>query len=288
MQLTGTIQNRIADAIEFLKANRTESYDHNQIADVYERAGLPFTEAADSFYQEWFGVIENAYFYYIVKETNKFGKKGAIRGIDCEFYLYRKEEEIKELYDFSLPVCSTENATEDMIREKYGADTVQEFENDDFIGHMMRKKYGADTVPVAEGGHYYPGYIFVRPDGRLLIFHHDYDTEPQEYNNFFDLICYELQSSSPEFVEIILQSQELSGTLMDRIFGAVRFAKAHGGFDSCRLLHSYIFPCDTSQMPDDPELTDDELAKCLLQILQRQCSRPENIWPPTMIWHVLQ
>ena len=264
MQLTGTIQNRIADAIEFLKANRTEAYDHNQIADVYERAGVPFTEAADSFFQEWFGVIEDAYFYHIGKETNKFYTKGALYGIDCAFYLYRKEEEIKAFYDFS-PSFPNENAT----------------------GNMIREKYGTDTVPVAEGGYYYPGYIFVRPDGRLLI-DHEYDREPQEYNNFFDLICEEFDTTDPEFVEIILQSQKLSGTLMDRIFAAVRFAKAHGGFDSCRLLHSYIFPCDTSQMPDDPELTDDELAKCLLQILQRQCSRPENIWPPTMIWHVLQ
>ena len=270
MQLSGTIQNRTQTAIDFLKANRTKTYDRNEIANIYKKAGVPFTEAADNFFQEWYGVVENAYFYKIAKETDKFHKKGDIISIDCFFDLFDQEESIREEYEFS------------------SVDEIEDSESLYFTA-MIKKKYGEDTVPVAEGGYYYPGVIYVRPDGGLLIFHPDYDNvKPWEYNNFFELMCDELLSPAPEYVEIILQNQELSGTIMDCLYAAVRFANAHGGFKSCRLFNSFCWPWDTSQMPDDPELTDDELAKCLLQILQRQCSRPENIWPPTMIWHVLQ
>lgn len=272
MQLTGTIQKRTAAAIQFLKAHRTKSYDRNEMAAVYQRAGVPFTEAADKFFQEWYGVVDGAYFYKIAKETNKFHNEGDTVSIDCNFYLFTTEEEIKDWYD-SSPLDET--ADDDSCDSPT----------------LIKRKYGADTVPVAEGGYYYPGCIYVRPDGRLLIFHPDYDYSDDgdiktwEYNNFFELMWHELSNTDPGFVETIFQIQHLSGTLMARIYAAVKFANAHGGFKSCRLFSSFHHPWDTSQMPNDPELTDDELAASLLQILERQCSRPENIVLNT-IWHI--
>ena len=49
MELTGTLQERIAAAIEFAKAHRAYKYDHDKFVERYRKAGVPYTEAAEKF-----------------------------------------------------------------------------------------------------------------------------------------------------------------------------------------------------------------------------------------------
>ena len=95
MQLTGTIQNRIADAIEFLKANRTEAYDHNQIADVYERAGVPFTEAADSFFKNGSVSLKTPIFITSGKKRISFIQKERSMALIVHFTYTEKKKRSK-------------------------------------------------------------------------------------------------------------------------------------------------------------------------------------------------
>ena len=63
MQLTGTEDERIATAITFAKAHRSHEYDRNAITDVYRKAGVPFTPAAEKFCREWDGVFDRVNMY---------------------------------------------------------------------------------------------------------------------------------------------------------------------------------------------------------------------------------
>ena len=62
MELTGTIEERIAAAVEFAKAHRAYEYDHEAFVERYRRAGVPYTEAAEKFCREWDGVFDHCRF----------------------------------------------------------------------------------------------------------------------------------------------------------------------------------------------------------------------------------
>lgn len=272
MKVEGTIQERVSAAVEFLRARRSFAYDRDKIAEAYRKAGVPFTAAADKFFEEWHGVFCGDLWSKEGEEGDHFHKEGEKYQIDFYVSLFDREEEIRRNYRFE-PVAA--DASDD------------EFDCD--FPALIRKHFGADTVPVGEGGYYYQGVIYITPEGTLVIFHPDYDEELRwEYDSLPELLWCELQSPGLDFVEKIVASSGFSGPIGKRCLDVVKFARTHGGFGSCRLFRLYHVPLDIGGLPDDPLLSDDELAEILLQRLMKRHREDESFWDiaPELIWQV--
>ena len=178
MKLEGTKEERVAAAVDFLNERRSFAYNRDNIAGVYHKAGIPFTDAADKFFAEWHGVLVGDVWYKEEKEGDHFHKKGEKYQLDFYMSLFDREEEIRRNYWYE-PVDA--NESDDDLAPDFPA--------------LIRKHYGADTVPVGEGGYYYQGVIYITGDGRLLIYHPDYDEDlPWEYGSLTELMSGELRS----------------------------------------------------------------------------------------------
>ena len=128
MELTGTLQERIAAAIEFAKAHRAYKYDHDKFVERYRKAGVPYTEAAEKFCRD--GVLDHCRFFRRDKSC-----------IDVRFVC-------------SLELADGFDSSEEALQYWYAPD--------------MTDEYGLDTVPVATGGYYYYDIIWIKPDGSLI------------------------------------------------------------------------------------------------------------------------
>lgn len=154
--------------------------------------------------------------------------------------------------------------------DSYRLDFFMDMFNCDFS--LCKAKYApADAVPVGYGGYYYPGYIFVRPDGKLLMWH-DYYVRGRfsEYDTLGELVQDELASLDVGCVEKIADIVLFEGSVNERLLAAVNFARKHGGFKNCRLIRYNGFQFDTGRMPGDLSLPDGELCALLLKILEAQ------------------
>ena len=63
MKLTGSLKERITQALDFAKAHRAYEYDHDMFVERYRKAGVPYTEAAEKFCREWDGVLDYCRFF---------------------------------------------------------------------------------------------------------------------------------------------------------------------------------------------------------------------------------
>lgn len=73
MILTGTLKERIAQAVEFAKAHRDYEYDHEMFVERYRKAGVPYTEAVEKFCREWDGVLNYCRFCGMNKSARAHG-----------------------------------------------------------------------------------------------------------------------------------------------------------------------------------------------------------------------
>ena len=239
MQLTGTQEERVAAAIEFYKVRRSPGLDHDAVVEAYRKAGVPFTEAAEKLFREWNGVFDGERWY---EEGHSYRMDFFMSLFNCDFSFYEHKpvDESAEDENLSAPA-------------------------------IMRKHYGADTVPVGYGGYYYQGYVFICPDGKLLMWH-DYNPRDEfwEYDSLDELIQGELSFHCVGRVEKIVDRVGFEGSVEERLLAAVQFARKHGGFKNCQLIRYNGFPFDTSRMPADLSLPDGELCELLLKIMQEQ------------------
>ena len=263
MILTGTKQERVRTAIEFAKAHRTKEYDHNYYAEVYCKAGVPYTQAAENFCREWCGVLSDLAFCYQSGER-----------IDFDF-------------DLMADIPFDNEPPEKRLNFEY--EPSSESDEDDYgypdFAAEIRKRYGADTVPAAEGGYYYPSTIFVKPDGKIAAFLPDNGLEEiEEYDTLFDFLCFQLSGCRLECVEMILERKRLEsvgmvldgkrvdeGMELDRIHAVLEFAKAHGGFENIRLFEEWKSrvspPIDLTSLTDWKPHTDSEIIELLIKAL---------------------
>ncbi|GEM_PF-2668652 len=235
MKLTGTLQERIAAAIEFAKAHRTGEYDRNKTAKIYRKAGVPYTQAAEKFCRDWDGVLNY-----------------------CRFCCANKSR-IDFWFACRLDVTEGFETPEEAL--KYWYDPVTYEEEDDWYPNYpkeIREKHGPDTVPVAAGGYYYFDILWSKPDGGLIAIMPDDDRE-KYYDNLIDYLCYEFGcAGTPDSVEVDLEVKELEGTMEERCTAAVEFARAHGGFERCRLFpyNSGLNVVDLSEIIGDMKQPD--------------------------------
>ncbi len=271
MKLEGTkIEEKVQAAIAFGKAHRP-AFDREKIAAIYRRANIPFTKAAERFWAEWFGVLGGLRFW--PEGPNIFYDDGhaALATVDFWFGLMGAEQDLKYWYE---PTCYPEIDEED-------------FED---IAGMIRAKYGTETVPVARGGYYYPSTIYVCPDGKVISILPDngYDSE-RIWNRLEDWLCFELKGQSIDRVERLLEWKNIEGTLEERIQFAIAFAKAHGGFQFCRLFEDHSQNrIDLSRLEEGESLSEEVLKERLLQILKDQTPAVlgDRILLPGQIWFV--
>ena len=240
MKLTGTLQERIAAAIEFSKAHRAYEYNHDAFAERYRKAGVPFTEAAEKFCREWDGVLDRCHFCTRNKSRHDFW------------------------FTCALDVTEGFETPEEAL--KYWYDPVTYEEEDDWYPNYpkeIREKHGPDTVPVAAGGYYYFDIIWIKPDGSLIAILPD-DGIEHYYRNLFDYLLRELGfAGTPDFVECDIEWKDLEGTMEERCAAAVEFARKHGGFERCRPFpyNSGLNMIDLSEIIGDMKQPDwDSLA----------------------------
>ena len=163
MELTGTLEERIAAALEFAKAHRAYEYDHDKFVKRYRSAGVPFTEAAEKFCREWDGVLDH-----------------------CRFCT-RNKSRIDVRFVCSLELIEGFDSSEEALRYWYNPDT--------------RDRYGPDTVPVATGGYYYYDILWIKPDGSLIAVLPDGGRE-NDFRDLFAYLCSEFVFAGvPDFVE---------------------------------------------------------------------------------------
>ncbi len=270
MRLTGTVEERARAAIEFLRAHRSFAYDREKKEALYRKAGVPFTDAADRFFREWDGLFEGDV-YWKESKDNPFYRDGERYQADFYFDFFHRAERMKRFY-------ASEPIDEDTDIESLAPD----------FPAIIRKLYGPETIPLGEGGYYYQGYIYLTPEGKILIHHPDYDDGDVfwDYDDFFDLFCGEMRSPCPDFVEKILAKEEFFGDFESRFLSVVRFARAHGGFERCRLFRINGARLDLRGMKDDPALSEEALAKRLMKHLKGKAKKLEDPWDiaPDHIW----
>ena len=215
MQLTGTtIQERIASAIAFAKAHRSHEYDCDKTAGIYRMAGVPFTEAAEKFWREWYGVWDCIDFYPDRPNVVNSDGEHHIERIDFYFSLVEDAEKLEVGY------------------------TPESYLGWPDSAGIIRKKYGDDTVPVSEGGYYYPSDIWVCSAGRIIsVLPEDFEEIGDEHvwNTLDEFLCFVLEGEHPARIEKVLARKELEGSLDENVSTTIAFAKAHGGFKHCRL-----------------------------------------------------
>ncbi|MBO7630138.1 MAG: hypothetical protein J6S87_09415 [Bacteroidales bacterium] len=278
MQLTGTtIQERFASAIAFAKAHRSHEYDCDKTAGIYRMAGVPFTEAAEKFWREWYGVWDCIDFYPDRPNVVNSDGEHHIERIDFYFSLVEDAEKLEVGY----------------TPESYLGWPDSE--------GIIRKKYGDDTVPVSEGGYYYPSDIWVCSAGRIIsVLPEDFEEIGDEHvwNTLDEFLCFVLEGEHPARIEKVLARKELEGSLDENVSTAIAFAKAHGGFKHCRMT-SAAARCDPidirriAALEDSASgnfadsIADGELSALLLEILKEQTPKwYDGIMPPGRIWFV--
>ena len=213
MELTGTLQERIAAAVEFAKAHRAYEYDHDKFVERYRKAGVPYTEAAERFCREWDGVLDR-----------------------CRF-CGRNKSRIDFRFVCSLDMAEGFDSSEEALQYWYDPDTYEKdwgwYEN---YPKEIRDEYGHNTVPVATGGYYYYDIIWIKPDGSLIAILPD-DGRENEFSNLLDYVSSEFGfAGTPDFVECDIEWKDLTGTMEERCAAVVDFAREHGGFGHCRLF----------------------------------------------------
>ena len=163
MELTGTLGERIAAALEFAKAHRAHEYDHDKFVKRYRSAGVPYTEAAEKFCREWDGVLDH-----------------------CRFCT-RNKSRIDVRFVCSLELIEGFDSSEEALRYWYNPDT--------------RDRYGPDTVPVATGGYHYYDILWIKSDGSLIAVLPDGGRE-NDFSDLFAYLCSEFVFAGvPDFVE---------------------------------------------------------------------------------------
>ena len=278
MQLTGTtIQERIASAIAFAKAHRSHEYDCDKTAGIYRMAGVPFTEAAEKFWREWYGVWNCIDFYPDRPNVVNSDGEHHIERIDFYFSLVEDAEKLEVDY------------------------TPESYLGWPDSAGMIRKKYGDDTVPVAEGGYYYPSDIWVCSDGRIFsVLPEDFEEIGDEHvwKSLDEFLCFVLEDEYPARIEKVLARKELEGSLDENVSAAIAFAKSHGGFRLCRMTSAAARcdPIDIRRIAALEEsasgnfadsIVDGELSALLLQVLKEQTPKwYDGIMPLGRIWCV--
>ena len=122
----------------------------------------------------------------------------------------------------------------------------------------IRREYGDDTVPVAEGGYYYPDILCVRPDGKIVAYLPD-DGNDCVFDSLEEFLYCHIGGHGLSRIEVVRDSMKLEGTMDERIATALDFAKAHGGFEHCRLFAEMYSsaPLDLSCLREQENLADD-------------------------------
>ena len=170
MELTGTLEERIAAMVEFAKAHRAYEYDHDKFVKRYRNAGVPYTEAAEKFCREWDGVLDHCRFFSRDKSS-----------IDVRFVC-------------SLELADGFDSSEEALQYWYDPGSTDE--------------YGPDTVPVATGGYYYYDIIWTRPDGSLIAVLPD-GGRVDCFSDLLDYLCSEFVfAGTPDFVEYDNEAKE--------------------------------------------------------------------------------
>ena len=260
MQLTGTEKERIDAAIAFAKSHRSHQYDQEKIAEIYQKAGVPFTEAAEKFCREWDGVFDMVKMY--PDKPNVVMDDGTHYLIDIDF-------------SFNL-LSDSENVSDsvDNVQVWYDADYMRK--DGDGCSNWyaeciedIRQKYGDDTIPVAEGGWYYPDIICVCPDGKIVSYLPD-EGNDNVYDCLEDFLHFHIGGHGLSSIEVIRDEEKLEGTMDERIAAAIAFAKVHGGFTHCRLFAEMYSraPLDLSRITEQNDLSDSDTAALLLRILE--------------------
>ena len=254
MKLTGTTDHeRIDSAIAFAKAHRSHDYDHCKITEIYHKAGVPFTEAAEKFWRKWYGVLEQCVLYPDSPNVSCDDGNHYIIDVDFSFCMLANAEELKYRYEPTTYPDLDENYCED-------------------IGGMIRAKYGIDTVPVASGGYYYPDSIYIRPNGKIISILPDngYDSE-RFFDSLKEFLYFHLHGLGSASIEKVIEFKNIEeGSMEERIAVVMEFAKSHGGFQHCRLFAEMYerSPLDLSKITKAGKLSDDETARLLLEILK--------------------
>ena len=225
MKLTGTLDERIHSAVEFLKANRMKEYDHDKYVAAYRKAGIPFTDAADRLFAEWVGVWDGVCFYE---------HAGSPFSLDFFIDLFHDPKVIRRYYGgFS--------------KSAYGKKTIP-------IGYGGYYYY-ADIYLTADGKivayHDYNWERYIENDGH-----------GEEHDSLEDFAKWELFHHPPEQVEKIMEIKEFYGTLEERVAAEIAYIQEHGGFASCRLMNSAGIPCP---VPADREFSNAELTELLMR-----------------------
>lgn len=275
MQLTGTEEERIVAAIAFAKAHRSHEYERDKIAEVYRKAGVPFTPAAEKFCREWDGVFDRVNMYPDRPNVVMDDGTHYLIDIDFSFNLLSNSEHVHD------PV--------DNVKVWYDADYMRRdgdgcskrcAESIEYI----RQDYGADTVPVAAGGWYYPDIVCVCPDGKIVAYLPE-EGNDQVFGNLEEFLHLHIGGHGLSRIEVVRDEEKLEGTMDERIAAAIAFAKAHGGFEHCRLFAEMYnrAPLDLSRIREQENRTggsasgtgssdgnsaDNSIAALLLEILE--------------------
>lgn len=232
MKLKGTIEERIQQAAEFGRAHRSAEYNEKQVEELYLKSRVPFSDMARKFWSDWAYVLDKMLFCSD-KETI----------IDFSFSHFDNIGRLSLIYgpcEFNL-------------------------------SKSIREDFGDEAVPVAEGGYYYPHTLWVLPDGKILGVAPD-DEGAYIYDTFEFFLCNELDDEDPNYVLVVTDSLELTGTIEERINAAVNFIKKQGGFKGCYFKLGLTGLLDIKKLFGRKKYSDAEIFDFLYKTLTEEFS----------------
>lgn len=178
LELTGTLRERAAQIISFAVAHNKSRPDIEQVAAMYEAAGVPFTEAARTFIEKYGGILRDCELYREpYSEIN---------------YAHQKRYKGFEKIDFISDIIGYSRWGESQRSFADNVNDLKELWDDEQVENaaVLSKERGA--VPIGAMGDYYASLIYITPDGKLLSFRDYEDYKLNIFDSFEELMEHEL------------------------------------------------------------------------------------------------
>ena len=184
LELTGTLRERAEQALKFAEEHIKSKADLDQIALVYQAAGVPYTDAARRFIERYNGLLLDCTMYRAPYDKENIAHVKRYKGLD-------KISFECEIIGYQMIRNKTNGFAEDVrdLKELWEEDIYETAYPDAAVQARANKEWQA--VPVGTIGDYYAACVYITQDGRFLAFH-DYEKNKMHiFDSFAEFMEFE-------------------------------------------------------------------------------------------------
>lgn len=184
LELTGTLRERAEQVLKFAEEHIKSKAGLDQIALVYQAAGVPYTDAARRFIERYNGLLLDCTMYRAPYDKENIAHVKRYKGLD-------KIDFDCSIIGYQMIRNTTNGFTEDVrdLKELWEEDLSEDDIPDAAAQAKANKEWQA--VPVGTIGDYYAACVYITIDGRLLAFHDYEKNEMHIFDSFAEFLEFE-------------------------------------------------------------------------------------------------